>query len=75
MNKIKKSIMKISEKQKVIFVLVLAILAFIYSIADIIHQIQLDISPRPTSWFVFIYSLFIIIVLLTVIVKDWNKIE
>ncbi|SDI16278.1 hypothetical protein SAMN04487975_112123 [Planococcus glaciei] len=75
MDKIKKSIMKISEKQKVIFVLVLAILAFIYSIADIINQIQLDISPRSTSWFVFIYSLFIIIVLLIVIVKDWNKIE
>ncbi|ANU11219.1 hypothetical protein BBH88_13405 [Planococcus antarcticus DSM 14505] len=67
--------MKVTEKQKIIFVLVLAILAFIYSIADIIHQMQLDISPRPTSWILFIYSLTIIIVLLIVILKEWNKIE
>ncbi|EIM07851.1 hypothetical protein A1A1_03327 [Planococcus antarcticus DSM 14505] len=67
--------MKVTEKQKIIFVLALAILAFIYSIADIIHQMQLDISPRPTSWILFIYSLTIIIVLLIVILKEWNKIE
>jgi len=63
--------MKVSQKQKTRFVLVLATLAFIYSIADIIYQIQSDITPRLTSWFVFVYSLIIIIF----IIKDWNKKE
>lgn len=63
--------MKLSVKQRNIFVLALSICAFFYSIVNIIYQIQSDISPRITSWFVFIYSLTIIIIIL----KDWNKIE
>lgn len=63
--------MKWSLKQKKIFVLVLSIGAFIYSIADIVYQMQSDVSPRLTSWFVFIYSLTIIIIML----KDWKERE
>ncbi|ETP69941.1 hypothetical protein G159_04365 [Planococcus glaciei CHR43] len=59
--------MKVTEKQKNIFVLVLAILALIYSITGIIHEIVL-------SWFVFIYSLSIILYIIFTL-KDWNKTE
>lgn len=61
------SVMKVTEKQKRIFVLVLAILAFIYSIVGIIHQ-------KVFSWFLLIYSLSIILFIIFTF-KDWNKTE
>ena len=60
--------MKLSERTKEIFVLVLSLLVFIYAIVDIFHQIQLDIFPRITSWAVLIYSF----VIMFAIIKDWN---
>lgn len=59
--------MKVTEKQKTIFVLVLAILVFINSIAGVIHQIVF-------SWFLLIYSLSIIL-FIGFTFKDWNKTE
>jgi len=58
--------MKITEKQKTIFVLVLATLAFIYSIASLIRQI----GPAD----LLIYSLSMILYVL-ITLKDWDKTE
>lgn len=62
--------MKITEKQKTIFVLVLATLAFIYSIASLIRQI----GPADLSWILLIYSLSMILYVL-ITLKDWDKTE
>lgn len=61
------SVMKVTEKQKTIFVLVLVTLVFINSIVGIIHE-------RVFSWFLLFYSLWIIVYIFLTL-KDWNKTE
>lgn len=61
--------MKLTERKKEFFVLVLSFLVFIYAIADFYHQIKMDTFPRITSWAVLIYSFIVMFSIL----KDWNK--
>ncbi|MDE0583795.1 hypothetical protein ON064_12215 [Planococcus sp. A6] len=63
--------MRLSERKSEIFLLVLSILAFIYAIVSIFHQMKSGFEIRWTSWIVLFYSLIIIFFL----VKDWNKKE
>ncbi len=63
--------MRLSERKSEIFLLLLAILAFIYAIADIMYQMRLGFGIRLTSWIVLAYSL----IFMFFLIKDWNKKE
>lgn len=63
--------MRLSERKTEIFLLILAILAFIYAIADIMYQMGLGFGIRWTSWIVLTYSL----IFMFFLIKDWNKKE